>query len=136
MPGSRDTEKVAASTQPAPARDVLVDMTSASEAVTPFELPTRLSVGAPLSERHPWLYPIAVKYHQTRRWIRWQAGKEQWAHDRSTEPLEFRVKQHKSLLLRQLGESEMWLRSSTNRPMSRSSIWTPERARHDSRAIT
>lgn len=74
-----------------------------------FELPTRLQVGAPLSERHPWLYPLAVKYHQTRRWVRWQTGREQWAHEHSAEPLKFRVKQHKSLLLRQLGESEMWL---------------------------
>ncbi|MEL4504223.1 VanW family protein [Luteococcus sp. H138] len=74
-----------------------------------FELPTRLQVGAPLSERHPWLYPFAVKYHQTRRWVRWQTGKENWVQERSTEPLPVRVKVHKSLLLRQLGESEMWL---------------------------
>ncbi|MEL4359266.1 MULTISPECIES: VanW family protein [unclassified Luteococcus] len=74
-----------------------------------FELPTRLQVGAPLSERHPWLYPVAVRAHQTRRWLRWQVGAEKWAHERETEPLPVRIKLHKSLLLRQLGESEMWL---------------------------
>lgn len=76
---------------------------------TALELPTRLQVGPPLSERHPWLYPIAVKAHQARRWLRWQLGDEDWARDKQPEPLPVRVKQHKSLLLRQLGDSEMWL---------------------------
>ncbi|WP_203568762.1 VanW family protein [Aestuariimicrobium ganziense] len=76
---------------------------------TTFELPTRLQAGAPLSERHPWIYPIAVKAHQVRRWLHWQFGSERWAHEHQAEPLAHRVKQHKSLLIRQMGESEMWL---------------------------
>lgn len=83
-------------------------MTTTPEGIT-FELPTRLEAGAPLSERIPWLYPIALKYHQARRWLTWQLGDEQWATQHSEAKLLHRVKQHKSLLMRQLGESEMWL---------------------------
>ncbi|WP_022911070.1 VanW family protein [Aestuariimicrobium kwangyangense] len=74
-----------------------------------LDLPTRLQVGAPLSERHPWLYPLAVKYHQTRRWIAWQSSGTPWAAEKSEDDLPVKVKHHKSLLLRSLGESEMWL---------------------------
>ncbi|MGJ6979966.1 VanW family protein [Aestuariimicrobium soli] len=90
--------------------DTMTTHTSAADQVgTTFELPTRLQAGAPLSERHPWLYPLAVKYHQTRRWIAWQRSSTPWAATRSDDPLPVKVKLHKSLLLRSLGESEMWL---------------------------
>lgn len=81
---------------------------SQSPGVT-FELPTRLQAGAPLSERHPWLYPVAVKYHQAKRWWAWQRATTPWASTHSEAILARRVKVHKSLLMRELGESEMWL---------------------------
>lgn len=74
-----------------------------------FEVPERLTAGPRFSERHPWVFPVAVKVHQARRWWRWQRSGDDWARDHRVDPLPIRVKQHKSLLLRELGESEMWL---------------------------
>lgn len=87
---------------------LLIDGPSQSPGTT-FELPTRLQAGSPLSERHPWLYPVAVKYHQVRRWLRWRSSATTWARVKSPAVLTRRVKVHKSLLMRELGESEMWL---------------------------
>ena len=51
--------------------------------------------------------------HRVRRTAQWQAdriaGRVTWARQRPLPERTFRIKQHKSLLLRQLGESEMWL---------------------------
>jgi vancomycin resistance protein VanW len=62
-----------------------------------------------LSERYPALYPLAVWVHRARRRLKWTMSRTAWAVVHSDDELEFRIKQHKSLLLRQLGESEMWL---------------------------
>jgi vancomycin resistance protein VanW len=62
-----------------------------------------------LSERHPALYPIAVWAHRTRRRVQWMRGGTSWANAHRHEPLETRISTHNSLLLRQLGESEMRL---------------------------
>jgi vancomycin resistance protein VanW len=63
-----------------------------------------------LSERHPSLYPLAVWVSRGRRRLRWLRGDEVWA-VRRTPPADMpvRVKAHRSLLLRQLGDSEMYL---------------------------
>ena len=84
-------------------------MTDRSPAGATLDVPTRFEVGAPFSERHPWVYPAAVKYHQARRWLRWLTCGARWVNERDLDQLPYRVKQHKSLLMRQLGESEMWL---------------------------
>ncbi len=62
-----------------------------------------------LSERYPVLFPVAVWANRTRRRLQWLQSDRCWASDRSTSALPVRVKQHKSLLLRQLGDSEMYL---------------------------
>lgn len=62
-----------------------------------------------LSERYPLLYPVAVWVHRIRRRIDWFRSDTSWATQQSADHLPVRVKPHKSLLLRQLGESEMWL---------------------------
>ncbi len=62
-----------------------------------------------LSERYPVLFPIAVWVNRARRRWEWLRSDTAWASYRSEEDLEIRVKEHKSLLLRQLGESEMHL---------------------------
>lgn len=61
------------------------------------------------SERVPALYPLAVRYHRVRRRIEWMRSGTAYAQTRQTENLPTRVKRHKSLLLRQLGETEMWM---------------------------
>ena len=77
--------------------------------VVAFEPPARLTAPPRLSQRHPWLYPFAVLAHRARRRARWLARPEPWARHRDAGRLAFRVKRHKSLLMRELGESEMWL---------------------------
>jgi vancomycin resistance protein VanW len=78
--------------------------------VDDFELPPALrSRRRRLTERLPALYPLAVEAHRIRRRVSWLTSKVTWAESRSTEPLPIRVKQHRSILLRQLGNSEMWL---------------------------
>jgi vancomycin resistance protein VanW len=61
------------------------------------------------SERHPAAYPVAVWVNRARRRVQWLRAKTLWASDRRDEDLDIRVKPHKSLLLRSLGESEMYL---------------------------
>jgi len=71
--------------------------------------PARLTAPPRLTERWPALFPLAVRVHRTRRRVRWLTSRTDWATTRKTSPLPHRVKRHSSLLLRQLGESEMWL---------------------------
>jgi vancomycin resistance protein VanW len=61
------------------------------------------------SERVPVLYPLAVRYHRARRRVEWIRSDTAYARDRRGVNLPVRVKRHKSLLLRQLGETEMWM---------------------------
>ncbi|MGC4939218.1 VanW family protein [Kribbella sp. DT2] len=61
------------------------------------------------SERVPALYPVAVRYHRGRRRIEWMRSSTAYARIKDGEDLPVRVKRHKSLLLRQLGETEMWM---------------------------
>lgn len=62
-----------------------------------------------LSERHAWIYPVAVWVHRARRRIAWMRADTAWASSTSHDDLAVRVKPHNSLLLRQLGDSEMYL---------------------------
>jgi len=62
-----------------------------------------------LTERVPALYPVAVELLRLRRHWQWQRSGIDWATHRETDDLAVRVKQHKSLLLRTLGDSEMWM---------------------------
>lgn len=62
-----------------------------------------------LTERMPALYPIAVELLRLRRHWQWQRSGLDWATSREPEQLPVRVKRHKSLLLRTLGETDMWM---------------------------
>lgn len=61
------------------------------------------------AERIPVLYPLAVRYHRVRRRIAWLRSSTPYARSRQVDDLPVRVKRHKSLLLRELGETEMWM---------------------------
>jgi vancomycin resistance protein VanW len=76
---------------------------------TDFVPPARVTARRRPSERFPLLYPVAVGVHRARRRLAWTFADTRWAREHSGEPLGFRVKRHRSLLLRRLGESEMWL---------------------------
>jgi vancomycin resistance protein VanW len=62
-----------------------------------------------ISERYPALYPVAVWADRVRRRLQWLRADERWASHQTAERLAFRVKGHKWLLLRQVGDSEMYL---------------------------
>jgi vancomycin resistance protein VanW len=80
--------------------------TSTSSAFVP---PARVTARPRLSERHPGLYPLAVRVHRARRRLRWLTSGDRWASERTSADLAVRVKRHRSLLLRELGASEMWM---------------------------
>ncbi|HTW18574.1 MAG TPA: VanW family protein [Nocardioides sp.] len=59
------------------------------------------------SQRHPWLRPVAVAVHRTRRRLTWWRAHCDWATDRSPGlPLSTRVARHDSLLLRELAGTD------------------------------
>ena len=63
-----------------------------------------------LTERLPWLYPVAVRAHQARRYAAWLTPGTTWAtRAPGTPELPVRVKKHGSLLLRELSPDEMAL---------------------------
>jgi vancomycin resistance protein VanW len=61
------------------------------------------------SERVRLLYPLAVRYHRAAKRLEWMRSSTPYAATRDVKPLPARIKRHKSLLLRQLGETEMWM---------------------------
>jgi vancomycin resistance protein VanW len=74
-----------------------------------FDVPARLDAGPRLSERHPWLFPWAVRAHRARRRLQWMTSGTDWATHRREADLPVRVKKHGSLLMRELSEAEMVL---------------------------
>lgn len=63
----------------------------------------------PLSRRLPWLLPVAVGAHKTRRYLQWWTSGATWATTRSPEALPHEVKSHASVLLRELSPDVMHL---------------------------
>lgn len=55
------------------------------------------------------LYPLAVHYHRAVQRVAWMRSRTPYAGTRDVDDLPVRIKRHKSLLLRQLGETEMWM---------------------------
>jgi vancomycin resistance protein VanW len=62
-----------------------------------------------LTQRHPALFPWAVRVHRVRRHLQWLRPGTDWTRTLHREPLPFRVKKHGSLLLRELSPDEMVL---------------------------
>lgn len=77
-----------------------------------LDLPVQVTSPPRLTERHPWLMPLAVRVHRARRRLRWMRSRTSWARTRVEDTLPVRVKLHRSLLRRRLGESEMWLQEN------------------------
>lgn len=71
-----------------------------------LRLPARVAAPPRLTERHPALFPVAVRVHRVRRRLAWARSREAWSTTRSVVPLPARVKRHRSLLLRQLGDTD------------------------------
>ena len=61
------------------------------------------------SERVRLLYPLAVRYHRAVKRLDWMTSSTPYAATHGVKDLPVRIKRHKSLLLRQLGETEMWM---------------------------
>lgn len=62
-----------------------------------------------LSQRHPWLRPVAVLAHRTRRRAQWLVSDTEWASYRHRGELAVRVERHGSPLLRELAGVDMAL---------------------------
>lgn len=62
-----------------------------------------------LSQRHPAFYFISVWEKRIRRYIRWISDGRKYASRLVKETLPHRIREHQSVLLRQLGKSEMQL---------------------------
>ncbi len=62
-----------------------------------------------LYHRYPFLYPLAVGVHRVQRRVLWLRSDALWATARQSQDLPVPIKGHDSVLLRQLGESEMYL---------------------------
>jgi len=84
-------------------------MPTVSTARLPFTPPARVTAAPRLTERHPWLYPVAVRYFRAKRRMAWWRADTAWARGRASTPLRWRVKKHGSLLLRELSADEMHL---------------------------
>jgi vancomycin resistance protein VanW len=62
-----------------------------------------------LSQRHPILYFLAVRFRRLNRYKSWILDEKKYAKSKSSEILPYRVKKHKSILLRKLGDVDMQL---------------------------
>jgi len=62
-----------------------------------------------LSQRHPYLYFLAVWTRRMGRYFQWYFGDKKYSGKRDTNKLPFRIKKHQSVLLKKLGESDMQL---------------------------
>lgn len=62
-----------------------------------------------LSQRHPILYFLAVWARRVWRYFDWWFDNKKYANNLTTEKLAFRVKNHQSVLLKKLGDSDMQL---------------------------
>ncbi|MGN6574410.1 MAG: VanW family protein [Nocardioides sp.] len=84
-------------------------MTDLSTAPDVTAVPARVTAAPRLSQRHPSLYPLALRAHRARRRLAWIRSDATWSTGRSGDLLPARVKRHRSLLLRTLGDSDMRL---------------------------
>jgi vancomycin resistance protein VanW len=62
-----------------------------------------------LSQRHPYLYFLAVWSRRMQRYGSWYFGSKKFASKKIIDALPFRIKKHQSVLLKKLGDSDMQL---------------------------
>ena len=58
-----------------------------------------------LSQRHPYLYFLAVWTRRLKRYLQWAFGNKKYSNNRTTDKLSFRIKKHQSVLLKKLGDN-------------------------------
>nr|WP_317632649.1 VanW family protein [uncultured Flavobacterium sp.] len=69
-----------------------------------------------LSQRHPFLYFLAIWTRRLKRIIEWNFDNKNYSKIKSSEKLRFRIKKHQSVLLRKLGDNneQLQLNKVTN----------------------
>jgi len=79
-----------------------------------------------LSQRHPILYQFSVGLRRLQRRFVWMTDDKKYSHNFQKEPLPFRIKKHQSVLIRKLGDSDMYLQQNktTNLKLAVSKINT------------
>ena len=58
-----------------------------------------------LSQRHPYLYFLAVWTRRVRRYLQWTFDDKKYSKNRTTDKLLHRIKKHQSVLLKKLGDN-------------------------------
>jgi vancomycin resistance protein VanW len=71
-----------------------------------------------LSQRYKLIYKIAVKYYRIKRYFLWYLGNKKFSNTYDNTRLPFNIKYHSSVLIRKLGESEMWLQHNKIKNLS------------------
>lgn len=95
------------STRTTPATPSTLDLDEAR--ARGFEIPAQVLAPPRLTQRHPGLYPWAVRLHRVRRRWAWLRSDAAWATHADPDDLAVRVKKHASLLMRELSPDEMAL---------------------------
>lgn len=69
-----------------------------------------------LSQRHPFLYFVAVWLRRLKRIAEWYVGNKKYAKTKSADKLSYRIKKHQSVLLKKLGNNneQLQLNKVTN----------------------
>lgn len=77
-----------------------------------------------ISQRHPFLYFLAVGARRLKRKFEWIADDKKYAKTIHTDKLEFRIKKHQSVLIKKLGENneELQINKVTNLKIAASKI--------------
>lgn len=74
-----------------------------------FVAPAQVVARRRLTQRFPFLYPVAVQVLCLKRRVQWWRSDASWVSSRSREPLPAKVLTHNSLLMRELSPEEMVL---------------------------
>lgn len=65
-----------------------------------------------LSQYHPLFYFLGVWFYRIKRSLQWQFGSKKFSRSHDSTKLSHKVKVHSSVLIRKLGDSEMWLQEN------------------------
>jgi vancomycin resistance protein VanW len=71
-----------------------------------------------ICQRHPALYFLSVWEKRIKRAVQWLFDRKKYAKGKSSQKLPFRIKKHQSVLLRKLGDSEMYLQHNKVKNLS------------------
>lgn len=66
----------------------------------------RRLIPKPISQYHPLFYFLSTRTRRALRYWQWKTDGQDYAQEKCSTPLPYRVKKHQSVLIRKLGDSE------------------------------